>query len=86
MHEYAIAQDIVKRAVAEAIRHGATKVTTLHVKLGTPGSADPGALVFAVEAASQSTMAEGARVHITEAPEAGIVLESIELWEAPRCV
>ena len=82
MHELAIAQEIVKRAVAEAQRQGAERVTAFHVKLGPVGFATAEDLTFCIQAASQGTMAGGARVRVKESKKGGIVLESIDVEEA----
>ncbi|MDP3063611.1 MAG: hydrogenase maturation nickel metallochaperone HypA [Chloroflexota bacterium] len=83
MHELAIAQEIVKRAVAEAQRQGAARVTAFHVKLGPVGFATAANLSFCIQAASQGTIAEGARVHVRDVKKGGIALESIDVDEAP---
>jgi Zn finger protein HypA/HybF involved in hydrogenase expression len=84
MHELAIAQEIVKRAVAEAQRQGAPRVTALHVKLGPVGFATADNLSFCIQAAAQGTIAQDARVHVHVAKQGGIVLESIDVEESQQ--
>ena len=86
MHEYAVAQDIVRSAVAEALCQQEIQIAALHIKLGPEGLTSREALAFSIQAACQGTIAEGADVRITEAQEEGVVLESIEFWEARPCV
>ena len=82
MHELAIAQEIVKRAVAEAQRQGAARVTAFHVKLGPVGFATSANLSFCIRAASQGTIAEGARVHVRDVKKGGIALKSIDVEDS----
>lgn len=83
MHELAIAQDIVKRAVAEARRQGAARITAFHVNLGPTGFATAENISFCIQTASQGTIAEGARVNVTEVPRGGIALDGIDVDDAP---
>ncbi len=84
MHELAIAQEIVKRAVSEAERQGAPRVTAFHVKLGPVGFATAHNLTFCIRAAAQGTIAQGARVHVRAVKKGGIVLESIDVQESQQ--
>lgn len=81
MHELAIAQEIVRRAVAEAQRRNAVRVKALHVRLGPVGFATSENLSFCITAACKGTIAEGARVDVRNATRGGIVLTSVELQE-----
>ena len=82
MHELAIAEEIVKRAVAEARRQGAARVTALHVKLGPVGFATAANLSFCIRAPSQGTIAKGARVHVRDVKKGGIALKSIDVEDS----
>ena len=82
MHELAIAQEIVKRAVAEAQRQGAARVAAFHVRLGPVGFATADDLTFCIQAASQGTIAEAARVHVRDVKKGGIILESIDVEDS----
>ena len=81
MHEYGIARDLVRQAVAEAQGCGATRITTLHLGVGLLESMDREALVFGVQATAQDTIAEGVAVVISKAEGKGIVLEDMEIEE-----
>ena len=81
MHEYGIARDIVRQAVAEAERCGAERIVTLHLKVGLD-VVDLAALSFGIQAAAHGTVAEGVAVDITNKGGPGIVLASMEVTEA----
>lgn len=81
MHEYCIARDIVRRALGEAGRCGAERVTALRLNVG-PDVVDREALSFGIQAAAHTTRAEGVAVKIMNNVGPGIVLESIEITEA----
>jgi Zn finger protein HypA/HybF involved in hydrogenase expression len=81
MHEYGIARDLVQRAVAEAQGCGASRITTLHLAVGSLESLDRDALAFGVQAAAHDTIAEGVAVVISKAEGKGIVLEDLEIEE-----
>ena len=82
MHEYSLAQDLVKRAIVEARQQTPCQVTTLNINVGPQSLVDKEALALGAQAAAQDTIAEGCQVYVTEVEEGGIVLESIELQEA----
>lgn len=81
MHEQGIAKGLVKRAVAEAVGRGSSKVAGLNILLGPMGFVAKDALVLAVEWESMGTRIEGVEIRVTETAKGGIVLESIELEE-----
>lgn len=81
MHEYGIARDIVRQAVAEAQKCGATRINTLRLVLGSLEYVDQETLAFGIQAAACDTIAEGAELEITKADGKGIVLEQIEVEE-----
>jgi Zn finger protein HypA/HybF involved in hydrogenase expression len=78
MYEPAIAQEIVRRAVAEAQRQAAPRIAAFHVKLGPVEFATARSLSFCIREAAQGTIAEGAHVHVRGVKRGGIVLESVE--------
>ena len=80
MHELFLAKDIVEQTVAEAEREGAAGVSAITLCFGPDAHFSPEGLTFGIQAASQGTIAEGARVQIKLVQEEGVVLESLELW------
>ena len=82
MHESAVARDLVAKAVDEAHRQGAVRVTTFHVLLGPEGHLDAGALALAVAAASEGTLAEGAAVETGEGTRHEVMLVSIDVEDS----
>jgi len=84
MHELAIAQEIVKRGVAEAERQGAPRVTAFHVKLGPVGFATADNLRFCIQAAAHGTIAQDAQVHVRNVKKGGIVLQSVDVEESQQ--
>jgi hydrogenase nickel incorporation protein HypA/HybF len=64
MHEFAIAQSILDRALAEAEKHEAKRIYTLGVKLGKASHITPDSLEFCFKAVAKGTIAEEAKVEI----------------------
>lgn len=61
-HEIALAEEIVRYAVAVATEHGACGVDVIEVDIGRSHGVVPEALDIAFERVSQGTLAEGARL------------------------
>ena len=66
MHEMPIAAAIVEQAVEAVAPHRATRIDTIEVEIGRMRQLVPEALQVAFAAVSQDTIAEGARLDITE--------------------
>jgi hydrogenase nickel incorporation protein HypA/HybF len=64
VHEFAIAQSILERALAEAEKHEAKKICTLGVRLGKASHITPDSLEFCFKAVAKGTIAEGAKVEV----------------------
>lgn len=64
MHEISIAESLVELIEEEARRQGFSRVSRIHVKLGTLGHVEPDALHFCFDAVSHGSIAEGARLEL----------------------
>ena len=71
MHELAIANRLLDRALAAAEEAGASRVETLHVALGTATHLVPEQVRFCLRAVAEDTPAEGADVRLEEVPARG---------------
>lgn len=74
-----MARDLVRRALEEMVAAGASRVTSVLVRLGPDGAYQAEALDFSIRAAAVGTPAEGADVVIRPAKNLGVVLESVEV-------
>ncbi len=83
MHEHAVAQDIVRRALEEVPVHG--RVTSLRVLLGEDEHINPETLSWAVSAVSANTAAQGAALRVRQIPGRGVLLETVEIREGVKC-
>ena len=70
MHELSIALSLVDLACEEMTRLGASRVETLHLRLGALSGVVKDALLFSFEAASEGTALQGARLEIEDVPVA----------------
>ncbi len=71
MHEVSIAQSLLKIVQNESKKHGVSRVTRVHVRIGTLCAIVPEALTFSFEVISERTVAEGAGLHIELVPARG---------------
>jgi hydrogenase nickel incorporation protein HypA/HybF len=71
MHELSIACSLVKAAVDEATRHGATHVLKLDVVLGALSGVEMDSLMFCFPAVAKGTLCEGAGLHVEVVPAVG---------------
>lgn len=71
MHELSIACSLVKAAVTEATRHGATRVAKIEVVLGALSGVEMDALLFCFPAVARGTVCEGARLDVEIEPARG---------------
>jgi hydrogenase nickel incorporation protein HypA/HybF len=68
MHELSVALSLVDIACEEMSRLGATRVDSVHVRLGPLSGVVKDALLFSFEAAAAGTPVQGARLHIEDVP------------------
>ena len=71
MHELAIADRLLDRALAAAEEAEATHVETLHLELGTATHLVPEQVRFCIQAVAEDTPAEDADVQIEQVPARG---------------
>jgi len=62
MHEFSVAEGIVESVVAEAGKHGVSKVTVIVLGIGQLSMISIEQLVFALGILSEGTIAEGAEI------------------------
>jgi len=64
MHEFAIAQNILERALAEAEKNEGKKILAVGVKLGKASHITPDSLELCFKAVAKGTIAEEAKVEV----------------------
>jgi hydrogenase nickel incorporation protein HypA/HybF len=62
MHELAVAESLLKIVVEEGEKHGLSRVTQVHLRIGELSTVVPEALRFSFDIISQGTLAEGAKL------------------------
>lgn len=93
MHELSIAQNIVTIVCRVAREEKSERVLEIHLLLGTLSCLGEDALRFAIQAASQGTVAEGALTRIEWRPvvlhcdfcRRDVTLESAQKLQCPCC-
>jgi len=68
MHELSLAEGILRIVQDAARRHGATRVATVTLEIGSLAHVEPRALAFCFDAVARGTLAEGARLAIDTVP------------------
>ncbi|MFO1398529.1 MAG: hydrogenase maturation nickel metallochaperone HypA [Burkholderiales bacterium] len=68
MHEVALAEGILRIVQDAARRHGATRVATVTLEIGSLAHVEPRALEFCFDAVARGTPAQGARLAIESVP------------------
>ena len=71
MNELSIAHGLLKDLQQESEKHGVSRVSRVHIRMGSFCTVVPEALTFAFEAASEGTVAEGAELKIAVVPARG---------------
>ena len=71
MHEVSIVQGMFKILEDETNKHGATRVTKVHVRIGELANIVPDAFSFAFETIKEGTLADGAVLNIEVVPAKG---------------
>ena len=93
MHELSIALSMIEMTTQEVQRHGASRVSALHLKLGPLSGVVKEALQFSYEVACQGTPLEGSQLIIEETPivihcatcQTDEIVESMRGLCCPRC-
>ena len=87
MHELALTQNLVEIAESAARKHGAHKVLSVTLEVGTLAGVVADAIEFCFEACSKETLLEGSRLTIVTIPGKGRCLDcSAELDLDPYTV
>jgi hydrogenase nickel incorporation protein HypA/HybF len=68
MHELSIAYSIVSQAADAGRRAGATRVTSVRIRVGALSGVSGEALLFAYDVAVEGTLLEGSRLDIQHVP------------------
>lgn len=84
MHEFGIAESLLKTALETAAQHGASKVEQVSLRIGALAGVVDEALTFAFEALADGTPAQGARLLIEAVPVACYCPTCAREFEAPR--
>ena len=93
MHEFALARDLIKGALAALEGQEGERIASLHIRVGAGAQVDERALSFALKAASVDTAAADCQIYFefaspispSTAPTAEVILESIAVTEIPPC-
>ncbi len=64
MHEFHIADGVVKHALQEAEKHKAKRISLIKVRLGGKTHITPEAMTTCIQASAKDTIAEGATIEI----------------------
>ena len=62
MHEFSVAQEIIKSVLREAERHGAKKVLRIELEIGEITFLNPDQITFWVEEGMRGTVGEGSEI------------------------
>jgi len=84
MHEFGIAESLLKTALEAAGRQGAARVEQVNLRIGALAGVVDEALTFAFEALADGTPAQGARLHIEAIPVTCYCSACAREFEAPR--
>ncbi|MBI5300756.1 MAG: hydrogenase maturation nickel metallochaperone HypA [Chloroflexi bacterium] len=68
MHEIGIAQDMLRIALDYAAKHHAKRILGFHVEMSALADESDDALRFHLDMLTRGTLAEGARIEVTQAP------------------
>jgi hydrogenase nickel incorporation protein HypA/HybF len=93
VHELSIAHELVESADAAARQAGATKVTTVHLRLGKLSGVVSDALQFGYDITTKGTLLEGSQLIIEELPvviychvcRREVELPGIQNFNCPEC-
>jgi len=79
MHEFGIAENILKTALTEAEKHQAKKISKIMVRLGQQNFLKPETLQGAFEIIAAKTIAAEARIEAEEVPGIEITLTHLDI-------
>lgn len=84
MHELAITQSILRIAVEEAERVGASRIDVIKVSIGALTDIVPSSVQFYLDALSPGTLAEGVRLEAATVPIAATCQACAHVFPAPN--
>lgn len=84
MHEFGIAEGVLKVVVETAGKNGANKVEVVRLRIGALAGVVDEALIFAFEALAEDTPAQGARLVIEAVPLTCYCATCSREFEVPR--
>lgn len=79
MHEFGIAENILKTALAEAEKHQAKKIFKIYVRLGQLNFLKPETLQGAFEIVAAKTIAAEAKIEVEDVPGTEIKLTNLDI-------
>lgn len=91
MHEFSIARSLLRRVEAEALKHGASSVRRIQLRLGELSGIEADLLRSAFEILRPGTVCSGADLAIHEVPATwscavcGVAIEAGAALRCPRC-
>lgn len=92
MHEFSIAQSLLNIVLEEAQRHGAARVSRVHVKVGAFSNVVVDSLRFSFDMIKEDTPAAEAELEVEEVPLRGLCRDcgaelnmSQPVFECPHC-
>ncbi len=84
MHEFGIAEGVLKAALEAAQKNGSTRVDVVRLRIGALAGVVDEALTFAFEALAEDTPAQGARLLIEPVPVTCYCETCANEFAAPR--
>ena len=84
MHEFGIAEGVLKAALDAARKNGSTKVEVVRLRVGALAGVVEEALTFAFEALSEDTPAQGAKLLVEAVPVTCYCVPCTSEFAAPR--
>ncbi len=93
MHELSIANNLVEIATQHAVQAGASRITSITLKIGALSCVHKDALEFSFELVTENTMLEGAKLIVIDVPvtifcepcNREVELAGIQQFRCPKC-
>jgi hydrogenase nickel incorporation protein HypA/HybF len=68
MHELSITESVLRLTMAEAEKHGASRISLIRLKVGAMTHVEPASVEFYLEILARGTIADGVRLEIEQVP------------------
>ncbi|MHB1006106.1 MAG: hydrogenase maturation nickel metallochaperone HypA [Chloroflexota bacterium] len=68
MHELSITESVLRLAMDEATKHGASRVTLIRLKVGEMTQVEPDSVQFYLDVLAKGTIAEGVKLAVDRVP------------------